>query len=223
MLIMDPFLKVWSPFLYEHYKEPDGPKLIGRVLTLSTAVVAGAGLSISVLAPFVLPYISGPEFHSAYIYLPFICLGTVFYSMHHITDAGMLIAKVTKYKPLIGTVHACIGVGGSCLLIPKYGAMGAAIIAVIIPLEGLLFSHFISRRYYVFPIEMRKLLLIFAACICTYLSSTVLVDNAEVLNFPELLALVSLALYPLILWIGGFFSDSGQAVITDLFVRKTRA
>ncbi|PQP33964.1 hypothetical protein C6A37_10225, partial [Desulfobacteraceae bacterium SEEP-SAG9] len=109
-LIMDSFGKVWSPFLFANYNKADGPVLIGKAFTYYTLVSVTFGLLIAIVSPIILPFISPEAYQVTYKLIPLICLGSIFYGMASLADAGILIAKKTIYKPLIFGISCGIAV-----------------------------------------------------------------------------------------------------------------
>ena len=104
MLLMEPFQKVWAPFLFEYYKKENGTVIIGKMFTIFILVAVIFCLTISILSPIVLPYISGKAFHSSSKIVPLICLASIFYGMACLADAGILIEKKNLLETVIYSV-----------------------------------------------------------------------------------------------------------------------
>jgi len=217
MLLVDPFLKVWSPFLYSHYDKPDGPELLGRVVTLFTLASVAFGLGVSVFTPIVLPWISNPEYLSASQLVPIICLATAIYSLTHLADAGILIAKQTRYKPLIFGITAAVALLVNIILIPWLGAIGAAMASVLTYTALLAVNMVISSRFYRFPVEKRRIALIFASGVVTYLVSLFVLKKLGEDSWAMAGSVVALGIFPLLLWFAGFFTERERLVIQKLF------
>ncbi len=206
LFLMDPFLKVWSPFLFDNYDKPDGPVLVSRVFTLFTLACVLVALGVSVFAPIVLPLVTGDEFAGAIVLVPLACLAAVFYSISGLADAGILIAKKTKYKPLIAGIAAAVAVAANAALVPFLGMWGAAIAAVMAMVTMVFANLHFSNRYYRLPIEWRRILLVFGGAIVTFaICDAVLIwsDHSVAGQIGSVLALVS---FPLLLWWGRFFT-----------------
>jgi O-antigen/teichoic acid export membrane protein len=218
-LIMDPFNKVWAPFLFENYSTPKGPKLIGKVFMLYTLVSVFVALGIAVLSPVVIPLVSDEAFHSAYRVVPLICLASVFYGMACLADAGILIAKKTHYKPVIFGLASVVTVVGNFVLVPAFGVLGAAIASAVGFGALFIINLLFSNRFYRIPLEVGKFLLIFAAASCTYLLSIYAIDLGEGFAYKSLLALVALTMFPILLWTLGILSDDDKNSIKQLFQR----
>ncbi len=219
-LMMDPFGKIWTPFLFENYKNSDGPELISKVFTLYTLISVALGLVISVTSPIIIPLISGKAFHPSYKLVPLICLASIFYGMTSLADAGILISKKTGYKPFIFGSASIIGIGLNLLLIPKFGALGAAITLAITFLTLLIINYTVANRFYTFKIEYKKIFLIFSSAVIAYFFSTYLFNFGDNLKYMKVYSILSLFIFPAILWFGGFFSDDEKLVVRRLFAKR---
>jgi O-antigen/teichoic acid export membrane protein len=222
MFIMDPFLKVWSPFLFENFSRPDGKKVIARVFTLFTLVSVFTALGISVFAPVVLPYITGKDFQEAYPIVPLICLAAVFFSMVNIADAGILIAKKPQYKPVIFGIAALVAVAANIVLVPWLGIWGAASSTAIALLLLLVLSIKVSNHFYHVPLELRRMLLIFSAAIIVYLLSLYLLRHGHGGWIAQIESVLILLLFPMLLWMAGFFTEGERSAVQALFRGRQR-
>lgn len=206
MFLMDPFLKVWSPFLFDNYDKPNGPVLLSRVLTLFTLACVLVALGVSVFAPIVLPYVTGEQFADAFALVPLACLAAVFYSISGLVDAGILIAKKTQYKPIIFGMAAAVSVAANVVLVPIFGMWGAAVAAVASMITLVLVNLHYSNKFYRLPIEWRRLVLVFAGAIATYVLCDVIFiwSNHSVMG--QISSVLAMASFPLLLWWGKFFT-----------------
>jgi O-antigen/teichoic acid export membrane protein len=206
MFLVDPFLKVWSPFVFENQSKPNGPAVISRAFTLFTLATITMSLGISVLAPVLLPIVVNEKFAAAYSLIPLVSLATVFYGLTHLADVGILISKQTKYKPLIFGIAAGVSILANAALVPKLGAFGAAGASVLAFLALLVVNFRISTRFYHVPLEMPQLGLMLGAAIVTYLVSLWAGYGAVNTLTGKLACALSLVCFPGILWVGGFFA-----------------
>ena len=147
-LFMQPFQKVWSPFIFSTYESSDGPSRIGKAFTAFTAFGAYLVLGISVLAPVVLPYLSDASYWDAALVIPIIATAQLLYGMSCLIDAGILIAKKTNYKPIIFGLTALVSILAQFLLTSRFSIVGAA--CAICITFGFLFvinKHYSDRHY----------------------------------------------------------------------------
>jgi len=169
MVLMEPFNKVWSPFVFSNYKTPEGPKIIGDVFLIFTSITVYVALGIAIVAPGIIPLISSAEFHSAHTVVPLIALSSALYSIVCLADIGILIAKKTKYKPFITFFAAVVCVLSTSILVYQYGIIGAAMALVITQVFYYIATKYISNKFYKMKLSQMKLAIIFAVGIIVYL------------------------------------------------------
>ena len=220
-LIMGPFGMIWTPFLFENYRKEDGPELIGKVFTLYTLAIVGVGLGVSVMSPIVIPLISDAAYHASYRLVPLICLAAIFYGMACIADAGILISKKTFYKPILFGAASIVSVGLNVALIPHYGAIGAAFTLSVSFFALFILVYWVSSRFYFFKIEYRKILSIFASAVFVYWLSHVLFAWSNGQPHLRMCSVLSLALFPALIWHGGVFSSEEKTTFKDFIGEKT--
>jgi O-antigen/teichoic acid export membrane protein len=206
LLCMDPFQKVWSPFLFDNYSKPNGDALVGRAVTLFAAMACFVAVGLAVVSPIALPWVTGQQFQAAFPLIPLTALATVFYGLSNIADAGILISKKTQYKPIIFGVASVVAVVANFALVPPFGVWGAAVASVIsmASLVGVTLHY--GNRFYRLPVDWRSIAMVFIGAIGTYLVCNLIYlqfDGNLVGQAGSLLALLS---FPLLLWITGFFT-----------------
>ncbi|WP_193222312.1 lipopolysaccharide biosynthesis protein [Alkalilimnicola sp. S0819] len=220
--LMDPFNKVWSPFLFRHYSDPGGPRLVGRVYTLYTMVSLFVALGISLAAPVALPWISAAEYHGAATLVPLIALASVFYGMSCLGDAGILIAKRTRYKPLICALAALVSVLANFWLVPRWGATGAAVAAALAFLTLLLSTLWVANHFYRMWLPRGRIVVMFALSALLYLLGLGAMRLLSVSWVTPLIAGLALAAFPLLMWHGGFLLAEERSMVTELLRRLRR-
>jgi O-antigen/teichoic acid export membrane protein len=220
-LLMDPFAKVWSPFLFEYYNKKEGPALISKVITLFTMFSVSIGLGISITSPWVLPLISSEAYHTAYKIIPLICLASIFYSLSSLADAGILISKKTQYKPFIFAVASGVAVLFNFILVPIYKSTGAAMTLTITFLSILVINFIISNKFYVIKIEYKKVIIIFVSAILTYIISNSLILYFNDILHKAIISILCFMLFLLLLWFGNLFNKSEKEYLINVIKNRT--
>jgi O-antigen/teichoic acid export membrane protein len=171
------------------------------------------------MSPILIPLISAKPFHASYKLVPLISLGSIFYSMACLADAGILISKKTGYKPLIFGLSAFIAVALNLLLVPRYSSLGAAIAIAFSFLTLFIINLYISNKFYVIVIEYKKLFSIFMFATTAYLFSIFLFSFADNIKYMKIFSILPCLIYPAMLWFGGFFSADEKLFVRGLFAR----
>jgi len=219
-LVMEPLGKIWTPFLFDNYDKPDGPKLISKVFTINVLVGFTIGLMVAIGGPLVIPWITEESFHSAYKVLPYVCLASVFWALASMADYGILIRKKTIYKPFIFCAASVVVVIADFILVPLYAGIGAAIGSAIGFFALLVINFSVSNNFYHVALEYKKILLISIGAAIVY-SISVSILNIEPDNvYYQILSVLSFVLFPIILWAGGLLSIREKEMVLGMLGRN---
>lgn len=126
IIFQNVFSTVWAPTVYKWASEGINNEKIDLVtdyvLAAVVCIFALAGL-FSWIAAWVLP-----EKYEGVQYLLTTCMSyPLFYTLSETTVVGLGITRKTGYSMLASLIAALISLAGNALLIPSYGATGAAI------------------------------------------------------------------------------------------------
>ncbi|MDH4222628.1 MAG: polysaccharide biosynthesis C-terminal domain-containing protein, partial [candidate division Zixibacteria bacterium] len=116
------------------------------------------------------------------------------------------IQKKTKYNPLIIGISAIFNLLMNYLLIPPYGMLGAAVASFSSYLLMDLLAYLINLRIYPIPYEGVRILKIIIVTILLFF----VLNQIQISSWKgELLYKLSiLPLFPLLLWVSGFFTSN---------------
>ncbi len=149
VLMITPFALVWSPLMMEKRTSPDIGPLTARVFALycgiGAIVLAFGTLSMTTLLPL---FVTKNEYRAAFPIVPYIMCGYLFYGLTNLTTAGLSFAR--KLMPLVLTYYsvAVLRFGLNMLVVPRFGYLGSAYVALasyaILP--GTL--YYFSRKHF---------------------------------------------------------------------------
>jgi O-antigen/teichoic acid export membrane protein len=212
-LMADSFGKVWGPFIFNNYDKAQGHEVIGKAFTYLSLVYVLAGLAICMMSPILIPLISAKAFHVSYKLVPLICLGSVFYSMASLADAGILISKKTSFKPLIFAVSCITALAANILLVPRIGMSGASIAIALSFLSLLIINLYFSNKFYKIQIEYKKLVLMFLSGIVVYILFYCFFHQGSGGTSVTIAVILSFLMFGGALWAGGFFTHEEKEVV----------
>ena len=122
------FGQAWSPNAMkirtdhpEHYRVIYGQVLL--VLLFGMLVVGGA---MALFSGEVIGLFMPQDYHASAMPLAILCFGIIIQSSQQVTAAGISIAKKTYLFARIAWLTAAVNFGANLVLIPTYGALGAA-------------------------------------------------------------------------------------------------
>jgi O-antigen/teichoic acid export membrane protein len=204
------FNMAWNPYSFKIHKEPDAPRRIARLSTYHLSVELMIAVFISCFARELFEIIDAilvinHKWFAALPVVPLIAFAFVFQAAYFLTNIGISIGKKTKYYPLITGVSLIISISLNLILIPRYGAIGAGITAIIsyAAMAGLALIY--GQRFYKIPWEWRRLSIVFTLSAAAVFLSFQANSMTLALRFPlKFIAFLSL---PFLLWAARFFKD----------------
>jgi O-antigen/teichoic acid export membrane protein len=204
-LFLSGFEYAWAPFYLAAMKEADAARTYAAVTTygLLALVLVTAGLS-AVARPLV-DMMTPAEFTGAARVVPLIALGVLLQGVYILTSIGLNITKRTRFYPLATGAAAVVSLSGNLVLIPRFGALGAAAANAlsygVLALVGLR----LSQRFFPVRYETRRLIQIGVAGVVSY-GLAIAVVPASVAPLVGVLGrgAIVVAAYPLALLAMGF-------------------
>ncbi|MGI9327968.1 MAG: lipopolysaccharide biosynthesis protein [Pseudomonadales bacterium] len=125
-VLMEPLNRVWSPFAFNVQASADGPQDIGRMFVIYAIASLFGGLALALGADIVIAIVAPGSYQEAANIVPVLAFAAAIFNIACLSDIGLLIAKKTHIKPLIFSTAAATCVLSNWILVPKFGAMGAA-------------------------------------------------------------------------------------------------
>ena len=144
------FTTFWSPVCYEHFeKHPDDreffsktSKIIGFIMFLIAVV--------TILFKDIIVMLLGSDYKEAAIIMPFLIFMPMMYTLSETTVIGLNFSKKTKWHILIASIACMANIIGNFILVPPYGAAGAAVsTGLSFVIFFVLRTHLSLKYYYV--------------------------------------------------------------------------
>lgn len=123
---------------------------------------------VSILFKNYILFYVGSDFSQAINVFPWLFFVPYFWALSEVVVAGVVKSKKSYWHIYFSLSALCVNTLGCCLLIPFYGAMGAAISVAISFGVFFLVRWQISFRYYAFKINQYKLIT-YISFICIYI------------------------------------------------------
>jgi O-antigen/teichoic acid export membrane protein len=214
-----PLQMVWNAQMYEAARRVDASILFGRMFSRILATYLLVGLGLCLFQDEVILVLCGRPYAAAAAIIPPVVLAYFFLAAGDLMDAGLFVCRQTSRKAGIALASAGVMTGLYALLIPRYGAMGAALAT----LGGFLLHAALTYRVTqtVFPVtyETRLLAGMLGSAITLWLVSRCLPSG-----WWAILPRLGLwACWPSLLWIGGLLTSAEkrrvQAMIRSVLQR----
>jgi len=141
-----PFELIWEPVRFSVAKRPDRHELYARAFLYLNLMLVTTALAITLFVDDVLRVMTTPAFHPAARYVPVIVIAYVLQGWVGLQDVGIHIRERTELIALANWASAITALIGYALFIPRYLAMGAAVVTVAAFAVRYLGCYWISQR-----------------------------------------------------------------------------
>lgn len=199
-------LRGFTPYIFSLIDTPEKCKqTLAKIFRYFTAGILSLTLCISIFSREAIMLVADRSYLPSWRFVFVLCFSYVFYGLVVLISYSLEIVKKNWISGFFWAIAAAINILLNILLIPRLGAMGAAV-ATTLSYLFILLCYFlaISRVYYV-PFEYSKFLLIMLLTVITYYLSTYLHFGL----FSSLLAKSALLMtYFFTIYFCGYFTPS---------------
>lgn len=125
--VLSVFTQAWIISAIKEYEKQKMSRFFDKVLKLYISVVFTlVSIGIIIIEPILKIYV-GRDFYEAWMYVPFLLIGSAFLGVSNYVGSVFSAAKQNVLEMKSAVLCACINIILNLLLIPKYGIMGAVI------------------------------------------------------------------------------------------------
>jgi len=174
ILVVTPFALAWPTTMYAIAKRPDAPHLFKLVFRWFSMLLFFAAFALALGGLLLLDWLFPVSYHSAAPVIPIVAASTAFYGVYIVLTVGISISRKTWLASLFTTLAAAINVGLNLILIPHYGALGAAASTFIAYAALVCMAFIANQRIYPIPFETGRFVGAVLAGIGIYLGCNLL-------------------------------------------------
>jgi O-antigen/teichoic acid export membrane protein len=219
-LFLSAFENAWAPFYFGEMKEPDAKSTYRAVTTYGVAVLALMVAGLSALALDLVRLMTIPQYYPAARIVPWIGLSVALQGWYLLTSIGLNITKRTMYYPVATGLAAAASVGSSLLLVPRFGAVGAAwsntLAYAVLAGAAMVFS----QRVYPVSYDWSRLArVIAAACVSALAGRFVLASTVSPWLGLPVRALVVVVVFTAALGVSRFFQPHELRQLRTAWIR----
>lgn len=210
------FQLAWPTFVFGNEKAANARSLYSYATTYYVGGMLFLCLAVSLFARELIYTMAAPAFHGAYVVVPLIALSGLFEGLTFVGSIGMNLQHKTIYRAVVVICAGLVNVVLNFLLIPTHGMMGAAVSTLVAFMFQSVLTFVIALHFYHIPYEylrMTKATVIGLGIYALSLS----IPAAPMLHAVGEKALL-LLLYPLLLWVSGFFQPRELAYVKTFFL-----
>lgn len=143
-----PFLMAWNPQRFRMVTAPRAvrDRFYNAGLLLFSCLVLTLAVGIALYAAPVLQVMSNPEYHPAADLVPLVLLAYVFQAWTQVLEFNIQVSERTQYVTRATWIAVAVILALYWLLIPRYGAWGAAIATAVAFAVRFHAFHIFARR-----------------------------------------------------------------------------
>lgn len=150
-LIQNSFINYWVPVSYESYeKNPNNTNIFEKISLFVYAIMFISGIGIVIFKDLIFLLLES-SYRSAAGLTSFLLLMPIIDTASYVTTVGINFKKKTYLYIIRATIAALINVVGNIILVPKYGAEGAAVSTAISYVVYFFIGTYFSQK--LFPVN----------------------------------------------------------------------
>lgn len=210
------FETAWAPFYYATARQPDGRMTLAKMATYGFAVLVLLAAGTAAVARDAVLVMLTPDYLAAAPVLPIVAVGMALQGTYLLTSIGLNLSSRTEFYPVATFAAAVVGLGGGVLLMPRYGAVGAAAAFAASYAVQVAVALTFARRFYPIPYETGRLFRIAGAGVAAAATGLWAVPD-----LPPVLGLLvrgttTVGVYLGLLWSTGFLRPSERRFFAEL-------
>jgi O-antigen/teichoic acid export membrane protein len=130
LIIHQAFTTFWAPTVYRWYENGVSEKRFQRV---ANTITYGLTIIYALLMAlrWIIIWLLGPEYREAVHIVPLAAIYPIMITMSETTVMGIRFSRKTYWETIVTAVAALVNIAGNWILVPKYGAFGAALATAI--------------------------------------------------------------------------------------------
>lgn len=167
-LLFSAFHLAWFPRLVAAWERShdEAQALLDRYLQLSACLLAPAALGLVLVAGDVVRVLLGPAYATdAALVMPLLVVAASLNGLRaYFTDLSLHLTQAMRRQSVIVGVCAVVSIGANVALVPRWGILAAAWVAIASNLLGLILSLVAGRRVLRFRLGRAEMVGILAGC-----------------------------------------------------------
>lgn len=153
------FTTFWTPVAFEKYNEnPENKEFFKQINEIVVFVMLFIALGLIASKDLII-YLLGSKYRDAMYIFPFLVFMPVMYTISETTVIGINFQKNPKDQIKVAVISAVFNLIGNLILVPRFGAIGAAISTGLSYIVFWGARTYFSQKYYKVKFELKKFIL----------------------------------------------------------------
>lgn len=160
ILVFGPFLLIWQPKRFTIANEDGAGEKYGQIFTYLLVLTSFVAMALSGLAKEIVQIMTAPAYRESYTIVALVAWSYVFFALSSVVSVGLFVHNKTATSAWIVFFTFIVNILGNILLIPHYGAYGAAFATLASFFVLFVCNLFYSNRYIAIEFELKKIFLL---------------------------------------------------------------
>lgn len=213
LVVSEPFYRAYGAYRFSIMENDNSKEIQSLVLKFVFAVAVFAGLGISLFSADLIRLMATDDYASAFVIVPFLAAGHIFSTASYCFQTGILYQKKPRFILYINVIIVVASIALNFSLVPRFGALGAALSFMVVKIVECLMTNTVSQRFYSIKYDFRAMSTFFAVGVALY-SSFYLVDTTDL--FQSIL-LKSLMVFLYLVIVAGTDPDIKELVVKNIY------
>lgn len=174
IVVLGPFTLAWPAALFAIARREDAAQLFKLVFRWFSLFLLFAAFGLSLAGTILLHWLFPVTYRSGANIIPVVAVSLAIYGLYHVFSVGISITRRTWWTPIFLAFAALVNVALNLVLIPHYGAMGAAASTLIAYVVLVLIAYVVNQRLYPVPYEIGIFLIALLVGTVLYVGSSFL-------------------------------------------------
>jgi O-antigen/teichoic acid export membrane protein len=157
-LVLSPFSLAWPTAMYTIAKRRDATRIYQRVFRWFGMTVLFAAFGLSLVSTVLFNVLFPRSYHGAAPVIPIVAESLALYGVYTVFMIGANIRRKTWLISVLTTAAALVNLGCNLVLIPRMGAMGAALSTLIAYFALAALAYIANQMIYPIPFEIGRFL-----------------------------------------------------------------
>lgn len=175
--VISPFTLAWPTTMFSIARSKDAQRTFQIAFRGFSLFLLFAGFALSLCGGLVLTWFFPVAYHSAASIIPIVSTSLVFYGLYNIFMIGANIKRKTWLSSIFITAAALVNLLMNLALIPRYGAMGAAISTLVAYGVLALSAYIVNQKLYPIAFEINRFVLALLTGVALYIGTSFLVQK----------------------------------------------
>ena len=207
--VFEAFNMSWAADQYEVVKREDAKKVFKQIFRLLSLAMILSGTLIAIFVDDLFHVMTSPEFYPAGAIVPILVVAGVINAVRVYCNFGALYGKATRIIAEATWIKAAVSTIFLLLLIPIYGAIGAALALVISGVAEFFWSYTKSRKMYDMELDWKPFIYLFCMAALAEVVSLA-IGSGTILQFAARVAITFLLMF--VMYVMPIWEEEDKAI-----------